>query len=45
MISMLVRPQILAWAQIATYWTLLVYDNMIYLAESVSGPLGTAAER
>jgi len=42
---MLARPQILAWMQIATYWTLLVYDNMIYLIERVSGPLGTVAER
>lgn len=37
-ISMFVRPQILAWTRIATYWTLLVYDNMIYLVESVWSP-------
>lgn len=34
MISMFIRgPAVLASAQIATHWPLLVHDNMIYLIE------------
>lgn len=45
MISVLARPQILARAPIATYWTLLVRDNMIYLVECLDPAVPAEPER